>query len=89
MPLITTFSEVRLGRGQQGLTVCTADLSVREGIRSAVTQLPIAHGRFGDIHEEGNTGSQYAYQSDSNPSGAGIEGRDESISNARPGVNGT
>ena len=59
-----------------------------EGVRGAVAQLPIAHSSFSYINEEGNTGSKDANQSSSNPSGAGIEGSDYSISNARPGMNG-
>lgn len=60
MPFIAPFSKVRLYRAEEGLTVCTAGFSVREGVRGAVTQLPIAHSSFGYIDEKGNTGCKYA-----------------------------
>ena len=89
MPLLAPFSEIRLCHAEEGSTVCTAGFSICEGVRGAVTQLPVAHSSFGYIDEEGDTGSKNADQSSSNPSRAGIEGSDQSISNTRPGVNET
>ncbi len=89
MPLITAFSEVRLCGGEERSTVCTAGFSVCEGVRGAVTQLPIAYGSFGYIDKKSNTGCNDANQSSSNPSRAGIEGGEQTISKAWPGVDRT
>ena len=89
MPLIATFSEVRLCGAEEGSAVCAAGFSVGEGVRSAVTQLPIAHSSFGYVDEKGNTSRYYANQSSSNPPGTSVEGREQSISNARSGMNRT
>ena len=89
MPLIATLSEVRLCGAEEGSPVCATRFSVCKGVRGAIAQLPIAHSSFGYIDNKGNTGRKYANQSSSKPSRASIEGSEQPIPNARPGVNGT
>ena len=83
MPLITTLPKVRLCRAIKGSTTCAAGFPICEGIRGAVTQLPIAHSSLGNIDKEGDTGRKDADESSSDPPGTSIEGRDESITYTR------
>ena len=89
MPLLASFSKIHFGGAEQWTAIGTTGFTVREGVRGAVAQLPIAYSSFGHVDKKCNTGGKDAYESSSNPSGAGIEDSEQSISNAGLGVDRT
>ena len=66
MPFSTTLSQVHSG-GSQWVTTRAAYFSVPEGVRFAVSQLPIAHCCLSDVNKEGYTSCKDADQGGGDP----------------------
>ena len=62
------------------MTICAAYFAVPEGVRFAVSQLPIAHCSLGDINKEGHTSCKDADEGGSDPARAVVEVGEDGIS---------
>ena len=61
MPLLASFSKIRVGGAEQRTAIGTTGFTVCEGVRGTVAQLPIAYSSFGHIDKKCNAGGKYAY----------------------------
>ena len=72
VPCLAVFSKIGLVDAE-GFSICATAFPMRENIGGAVTELPIAHGSFGNIYQECYTSSENTDKGSSYPSLAGIK----------------
>lgn len=61
MPLLASFSQIRVSGAEEWTAICTTGFTVCERVRGAVAQLPIAYSSFSYIDKKCNTGGKDAY----------------------------